>query len=278
MSKSPHNLNWIHIGMREHIHVGHFDEDGRLWLGRVTIDVISHGPIDETVGMCQDLRIYKQRIRDALKRVLDHGVIISGHQPKIMRACEKNNMRVIQTLDGNLWWLPIVIYDELSHSIHTPLELRLLRIKMGRQSWQVLDGQPKKAHSPKKRSSWECSLVFGHRIQWLDICGSIHSHTWTQKVQFSRPLTNEEYERITTKIGTKLRASWEGKWVLHKDDKFWKHLPFSKRLSTNPTTEVISIAMIREIEDVLRKENSDVQIDHFELWETPTNFVTTMIK
>ena len=68
----------------------------------MTIDVISHGPIDETVGMCQDLRIYKQRIRDALKRVLDHGVIISGHQPKIMRACEKNNMRVIQTLDGNL--------------------------------------------------------------------------------------------------------------------------------------------------------------------------------
>ena len=49
---------------------------------------------------------------------------------------------------------------------------------------------------------------------------------------------------------------------------FWKH-SISKRLSTNPTTEVdIYIAMIREIEDVKVKKIQMFRIDHFELWET----------
>ncbi len=49
----------------------------------------------------------------------------------------------------------------------------------------------------------------------------------------------------------------------------------TKELASPPTTEIISIMMIREIEGVLRKTGIDVKLEHFELWETPTNFVTT---
>jgi 6-pyruvoyl tetrahydropterin synthase len=51
-----------------------------------------------------------------------------------------------------------------------------------------------------------------------------------------------------------------------------KHI---KELPSPPTTEIISMMMIREIEKVLRATGVDVRLVHFELWETPTNFVTT---
>jgi hypothetical protein len=33
--------------------------------------------------------------------------------------------------------------------------------------------------------------------------------------------------------------------------------------------------MIRDLEWLIQSESSDIRLAHFELWETPTNFVTT---
>ncbi|MCB9807556.1 hypothetical protein H6768_06895 [Candidatus Peribacteria bacterium] len=34
--------------------------------------------------------------------------------------------------------------------------------------------------------------------------------------------------------------------------------------------------MIREIEKILHEDGAGIMLAHFELWETPTNFVTTI--
>lgn len=283
MKSEKENPHSICIGMHEHMSIGHINEKGDFWGGTVEIDVIASGAINARTGMCIDFREYKRMVRGILED-FDHGLIISDKQKRIQSACRKKGMHIIETSNGEIEGLPVTMFDTLMRALRNPIELRMLRLKLANQgTWEVTTDERWIIHAHKakkytKGSLWECELNFGHRIIGLGKCETPHSHTWKPKLRFSRELTWEEYWKITKAIQTKLQKSWDGRWIFYNKDPFVNLLRVfkkPKKLSSNPTTEIIFIIMIREIESVLRKESWDIKLAHFELWETPTNFVTT---
>ena len=284
MNSGENLTSKIAIGTRGHFSIGNISKKGEFWGGVYHIEVVAGWTIDKKTWMIVDFTDMKAAVSRVLNSGFEHGFVVPQESRKLAERFRKKGMNIIETPGWSLEWLPIMIFDRLRVALREPAHLRLIRLQsVPGNICQVEAGDERikvgKIRNPKRRSSWECNLNFGHRIIGLWKCETPHSHSWKPKIRFNRELMTEEYTFITAKIEEKLKKSWQWKWVFQTSDDFWlsissrkKHI---KELSSPPTTEMIAMEMIREIEHVLRKTGTDIQLVHFELWETPTNFVTT---
>lgn len=286
MKSSENSLSSrIAIGTQGHFSIGHLSKDWDFWGGVYKLAVVADGVINPATGMIIDFILLKR----AVSWVLDTGWIEHGFVvPKWLRAvtekCRSKGLNILSTSDWTLDTLPVTLFDRLLVDVREPAHLRSIILEkiwekkkiIENKDWMALTKVIKK---PKKRTFFEDTIVFAHRIVDLWKCNNPHSHSWNPKILFNRELNPDEYEKITKKIKTYFNENWKWKWIFHETDDVWVFLKEQKAkvkfLPSPPTTEIISMMMIRDLERLIQSESSDIRLAHFELWETPTNFVTT---
>ena len=274
----------IAIGTQGHFSIGHLSQEGNFGGGVYRLAVIANGAIDSATGMIMDFAVLKRAVSSVLDNWIEHGFVVPEWLQVVTRKCRREWLDILSTPDWSLDTLPLTLFDRLLGAIREPGHLRnifLERIWERKQRVENTKGTviTSVVKKPKKGTYFEHTIVFAHRIVNLGKCNNPHSHSWTPKMIFNRELSSDEYGRIANKIKTYFEENWKWKWVFQASDDVWaffkKQKVNVKLLPSPPTTEIISVAMIQDIEAILHTEGSDIRLAHFELWETPTNFATT---
>lgn len=277
----------IWVGFHHHFSISEIPK-GKKYVPwhTIGIDVVAWWPLDAETWVIIDFWKLKGIIRSLLDDEFDHATLLSPRSTELLAEFRRRSMRWVETHGGSINGLPIVLFDRLirANLWNSAVHLDNIRMTTDTAWWHIKnkDGSPdiKQLISPHDSSNWTSDLKFSHRIKNLWKCDWLHGHNWSPKITFSRALKKREYARITERIKRKLDQAWKGKAVLQSSDDFadfllknWRRV---EKVNFVPTTEMLAISMIREIEKILSEDSEWITLAHFELWETPTNFVTTI--
>jgi 6-pyruvoyltetrahydropterin/6-carboxytetrahydropterin synthase len=131
-------------------------------------------------------------------------------------------------------------------------------------------------------------VSFAHRLKNdPGACKNLHGHTWIITAQVSgrvQEITGMIVDFWALKKAIKTWLDWEydHSCVLQEWDPF---IPMIESeggriviLGQPPTTEVLAARMMRDIQDILDKNFTDLRVIELRLQETPSNAVTVRVK